>query len=202
MADLVIRPTTSADRETVAATLAEAMFDDPFNLWLLPDINRRRAKIAAGMAQQFDLFHRRGGGWIADNHAGAALWAPPGQWKLKAVEQIRMLPRLVNVMGWPSLRRILGGFSQLDKRHPEEPHWYLVLLGVAPEHQGTGLGKALLRPVLEICDREGIGAYLETANIDDLGFYRNYGFDTRDEFDLSEGPHIWTMWRQPTTSKA
>ncbi len=43
----------------------------------------------------------------------------------------------------------------------------------------------------------GVGAYLETANKDELGFYQSCGFNTRDEFDLSDGPHIWTMWGLP-----
>ena len=33
------------------------------------------------------------------------------------------------------------------------------VLGTDPDHQGRGLGSALMAPVLEHCDRDGVGAY-------------------------------------------
>ena len=48
--------------------------------------------------------------------------------------------------------------------HPKGPeHWYLQYLGVEPRRQGKGLGGALLAPVLERCDGEGVPAHLETS---------------------------------------
>ena len=49
--------------------------------------------------------------------------------------------------------------------HPHDrAHEYLLMIGVSPERQGEGIGEALMRGVLERCDREGIPAYLEASS--------------------------------------
>ena len=52
----------------------------------------------------------------------------------------------------------------MEKRHPEEPHWYLMLIGSDPDVRGTGFGQALMRSRLDRCDAEHAPAYLETSN--------------------------------------
>ena len=38
--------------------------------------------------------------------------------------------------------------------HPEEPHWYLAIIGSDPEARGGGFGSALMRSRLDRCDAE------------------------------------------------
>ena len=52
-------------------------------------------------------------------------------------------------------------FEQMDAHHPQEPCWYLTLIGVDPACQGRGFGSALLQFALEQIDRAGGTAYLE-----------------------------------------
>jgi ribosomal protein S18 acetylase RimI-like enzyme len=69
---------------------------------------------------------------------------------------------------------------------------------VDPDHHGKGLGTALLRPVLERCDRDGIGAYLENTNETNLALYERLGFAVVNEFYICHvAPPIWPMWRDP-----
>ena len=60
--------------------------------------------------------------------------------------------------------------------HPKEPYWYLPLIGVDPARQGKGLGGALLRHQLAICDRDGAPAYLESSNPRNISLYERHGF--------------------------
>jgi hypothetical protein len=47
-------------------------------------------------------------------------------------------------------------------------------------------------------DEEKLPAYLETGNEKNLGLYRHFGFEVRDEIRLSPGaPPLWTMGREP-----
>ena len=67
------------------------------------------------------------------------------------------------------------------------------------EQQGKGVGTALLRPVLEHCDAEGIPCYLESSKERNVPFYRRHGFEVVEEVSLpDDGPMLWTMWREPT----
>jgi len=71
------------------------------------------------------------------------------------------------------------------------------VLGTDPQHQGKGIGSALLAPVLAKCDAEGIPAYLESSKERNIPFYRRHGFEVTTELNLKNGPSLWPMWRDP-----
>jgi GNAT superfamily N-acetyltransferase len=90
------------------------------------------------------------------------------------------------------------GLRRIQSRHPHNPHhWYLSRLGTDPPEQGRGLGSAVLQPVLNTCDRDGVGAYLEASQEGNLSFYARHGFQVAGELRLPRGPRVWTMWRAP-----
>ena len=78
-----------------------------------------------------------------------------------------------------------------------EPHWYLAAVGVAPDRQGTGLGRRVLTPLLDRCDSHGELAALETSSSDNLRLYERLGFEVRAEVEAPDGPHVWLMRRLP-----
>ena len=75
----------------------------------------------------------------------------------------------------------------VESRHPSLPHYYLGGLGTDPQWQGRGLGSAVLGPVLEICDRDGVPAYLESSKETNIGFYGRHGFEVTDEVSVPDG---------------
>ena len=85
----------------------------------------------------------------------------------------------------------------MEARHPATPHWYLPMVGVEPARQGRGLGSALIRPVLERCDRTGVPAYLEATTPRSRALYERLGF--RVTATIREGgcPPLWCMLREP-----
>jgi ribosomal protein S18 acetylase RimI-like enzyme len=87
---------------------------------------------------------------------------------------------------------------RLEKAHPHEPpHYYLSQLGTDPPAQGRGFGTAVLEPVLAQCDRDGIGAYLESSKERNVDYYARFGFRTTETIHLPKGPDVWLMWRDP-----
>ena len=89
------------------------------------------------------------------------------------------------------------GMMQIDGAHPSEPHYYLAVLGTEPELQGGGIGSALMRPVLDMCDRDEVPAYLESSKERNIAFYARHGFRVTREMKLPKGPPVWLMWRDP-----
>ena len=63
-----------------------------------------------------------------------------------------------------------------------------LFLATDPDHQRKGLASAVIAPVLERADREGLGAFLETGAEENLGFYARAGFEVTDEVVLPDGP--------------
>ena len=189
-----VREATEADVPAVSETLAHAFHDDPVMTWIYPTHQRRRRFLEINLAK---LHLRHGGVYTTADAAGAALWDPPGHWKLTARDMIRTGPAMFRVTG----RNVVRGsrlMSALDRAHPKEPHWYLAVLGTHPDHQGKGVGSALMAPVLERCDAEGIPAYLESSKESNVPFYERHGFRVTQELPLpGGGPSVWLMWRDP-----
>ena len=109
-----------------------------------------------------------------------------------------LAPRMLRLFGVRRMPLILKGLATLDKAHPDEqPHYYLGILGTDPDHQGKGLGSAAMQPVLDRCDSEGLGAYLESSKEQNVPFYRRHGFEVTGEVRMPGGPPLWPMWRDP-----
>jgi GNAT superfamily N-acetyltransferase len=91
----------------------------------------------------------------------------------------------------------------MQRKHPRSPpHWYLSLLGTDPDARGHGFGSAALQPVLDRCDSDGTGIYLESSKPRNIGFYERLGFRTTGELQLPGGPKMWPMWREPRKARA
>ncbi|WUI03573.1 GNAT family N-acetyltransferase [Spirillospora sp. NBC_00431] len=197
-----VREAALPDAAPIAAVLGRAFDDDPVWRWLLPDDAsrvRRLTGLFELMLRQVHLPH--GGTELTGRDArteAAALWDPPGQWRVPfRVQAAQSLP-LFRVLGTRTLTsmRVLG---TIEKHHPREPHWYLAVLGTDPPAQGNGLGAALLRSRLDRCDAGGVPAYLESSKEDNVPYYERFGFKvTRDLTLPGKGaPKVWLMWRDP-----
>jgi hypothetical protein len=54
-----------------------------------------------------------------------------------------------------------------------------------------------MRPVLEVCDRDAMPAYLEATSEGNKRLYLRHGFEVTGEIKLPDGPSMWPMWRTP-----
>jgi GNAT superfamily N-acetyltransferase len=189
----VVRLATPADAGDLADTLARAFHDDPVSVWSHPDPRKRPRRLVRFFAGRLRTLVPHEMTWTADGAQGAAIWAPPDAWALPAGELLRGFRAL-------TLRRaglVLWGLGGVERLRPTRPHLYLSVLGVDPPHQGRGVGSRLIAPGLELCDREGVPAYLETARPRNVVFYERHGFRVTRELRLPRGPQLWLMWRDP-----
>lgn len=192
-----VRDVTKADVRAVARSLSLAFADDPVFAHLVPP-SRHIKRLEAFFADDIETFDRRGRTVLTTNDCdGAALWSPPGDWKMRTADIARGAPTAIKAFG-RRLPLVLQTLAAVEAKHPEEPHWYLAVLGTAPAAQGKGIGAALLTPILDRCDREGIGAYLESSKPSNVPYYERFGFVVHEELPLPKGgPSVWRMWRDP-----
>jgi ribosomal protein S18 acetylase RimI-like enzyme len=194
----VVRPATPADVPALVGSLARAFLDDPVMCWIQPDERRRAAGLRTFFSIQLrQVFVPHGEVWMAGPHGAAALWAPPGAPPPRWRDALRLAPMLPHL--GRRVVRALRLLALVERHHPyDRPHWYLGVLGTDPPLQRRGLGSAVLAPVLERCDSEGVGAYLESSKEANLAFYRRHGFEVTGELRApGGGPPLWLMWRDP-----
>jgi GNAT superfamily N-acetyltransferase len=193
-----VRPATDADVPALAAMLARAFLDDPVASWAWrpPELRERALERFQATRLRQLLVHEEV--WTADDHSCAALWAPPGRWKSTLREDAQLMRSFAHRrLAW-RMPMVTAGWLALEAKHPADPpHYYLAVLGTDPPRQGQGLGSALMRPVLDRCDSDGVGAYLESSKERNVDFYARHGFRVLERVHLMRGPPMWKMWRDP-----
>jgi GNAT superfamily N-acetyltransferase len=192
------RQATEADLDDIGVALARAFADDPVWRFFVPP-SRADFEATATKFFRHDAAARlhRGELWTVEGAHTAALWSTPGAWRTTLRELATMLPSAIGMLRW-RVPVALRALSAVERAHPAAEHWYLGVLGTDPDHQGQGLGSAVLQPVLERCDTEGMPAYLESSKESNLAFYGRHGFVERSAFHLpGGGPQVWPMWRDP-----
>jgi GNAT superfamily N-acetyltransferase len=181
--------------------MARAFHDDPVIGWLMPDASRRPARLRRFFG--IELRHmvlRRGQAWTTSDLSGAALVMPPGRWRV---------PLYATLLEGRAFGAGLGRAARLgaamEWRHAREvrgPHYYVRDVGVLPEMQGRGLGSALMAPVLERCDREGVPVYLEASSQRSAALYERLGFEHVSELNVLDSPPLWLMLRASSAGEA
>jgi GNAT superfamily N-acetyltransferase len=199
---VTVRQATKRDISAISQVMARAFEDDPPFVWMLPDARsrRRRLEILFVTMLRWEVLPH-GGVEVACSPdggiLGAALWLPPGRWRMSFTRQLLTLPSGLRVF-W---RRIGYGSVFVDaaaRVHPVDPHWYLHGIGVDPEAQGRGVGGALLRSRLDRCDAAGVSAYLESSKPANVPLYERFGFAVCGRLALPRGaPEVTPMWRCP-----
>ncbi|HEY8873473.1 MAG TPA: GNAT family N-acetyltransferase [Stellaceae bacterium] len=134
-----------------------------------------------------------GSAWYVEGFLGAALWLPPGvhpdHETLDALIE-RHVPKQRQGM-------MSEAFEQMGASHPDEPHWYLPLIGIDPSWQNHGLGSVLMEYAAAIFDRDRVLAYLESSNPRNIPFYQRHGYEVIRTIRAGDCPPITPMLRRP-----
>lgn len=181
------------DRASAIATIVAAFVTDPLArfAWATP------ARYLDGMPRVVAEFaggsFRSESAYVKDDFSGAALWMPSS-----VSPNDEVLEKAFRETCTPGrLDDVLATFDGMARFHPDEPHWYLALIGVDPNAQGRGIGAELMRHVLARCDAEGSTAYLEASSPRNVTLYLRHGFEIIGEIQVGEAPPLLPMIRRP-----
>lgn len=181
----------TADEARAIAALTTAFANDPAVRWLFPDARQylrhfpNFAWALAGKAFEHGIVDK------LEGNSATALWLPPNV-GLDETAVGEVFQDGVSQVRWPEVFSIL---EQMGAFHPNEPHWYLPMIGVDPSEQGGGCGSALLRRGLARCDAAGQPAYLEATNLRNVPLYERFGFKVVGQIKTRNSPPIIPMVR-------
>lgn len=194
-----VEPLRDDEVPEAGAVLARALHDDPLWAHLFGERRARITRIACtGMTRDC---RRHGRVDVARDDAGrivgVAAWLPPGAFPLGVRRELAGLPAWLRIalLRPSAVPGAIRSVAALDRLHPDEPHWFLSLLGVEPSWQGRGVGSRLLPPVLE----HAALAHLDTSKPANLAWYRRFGFRVEREVRSTPGaPPSWALrYEQP-----
>lgn len=185
---------TAEPRHTdrVLGVLTLAFAADPPTRWLFPEPEQ--------YLRHFPTFARALGGaalprrtaLASEDRSAVALWLAPD-----AAPDEEALARLIEEGVTPERRVDMAAVvEEMIRYHPQEPHWYLPLIGVEPARQGRGLGAALIGAALARSDAAGLPAYLESTNPRNRLLYERHGFEAIGEIRIGSCPPIVPMRRR------
>ena len=189
--------------EEAVQVAVRAFDDDPFFEYLFPGESQRHRAVA--ILHRTVLRHVATVGvtrtaTVEGRVAGVALWVPPGKWPFSPLLQLRQIFGAIGAFG-PNLSSLSRGrpiMKAVVDAHSKRPQWYLQLLMVDPPFQRHGIGSTLQSPTLELCDREGIFAWVETQKEENLAYYRRFGFEVAAEHrPVADAPAMWSLGREP-----
>jgi GNAT superfamily N-acetyltransferase len=193
-----------ADRPAVVGALTRAFYEDPLLGFFLPNLVQQTKGTLAFMKSGVEDAEPFGEIWVAkdgEHIAAAAVWLPPEGYPRGVRRDTRTTVRITPAFSRAGWRLFLGlrFLSEVDKAHHEieTPHMYLAILGSEPLYRGAGAGSAVLQPVLDRCDEQGMPAYLETQKESNLAYYARHAFDVVQKLEVRGVPPIWTLLRKP-----
>ena len=167
-------------------TLIAAFYHDPLTEFLLPDEESRTKRLSTGIEFLLGLSSSTWSAGTTNRPCAGMIGAaspeeyPPPFFHLM-VGLTKLILKSLSYTPHRVMEQWVRIFHKFDKLLPRQPHWYVLVLGVHPDHQGKGLGGVLLRQVLQRADDERVAVYLESSNPKNLDFYRKYGFEVTEK---------------------
>jgi ribosomal protein S18 acetylase RimI-like enzyme len=187
-----IRAASGDDEAAVTATLLLAFSANPPTRWLFAE-PAQYVRLYPSFVRAFGgAAFAHGSADVVDGGAGAALWLPPGV-ESDGAALVDLLGQAVDPSRRDDAFTLLG---ELGRHHPQQPHWYLPLIGVDPAHKLRGLGSALLRHALQRCDRDHLPAYLESSDPANIPLYQRHGFVLQATVQVGSSPPLFPMLRE------
>lgn len=194
MIDLEVRVATAAGRPEAAPVmdvLSLAFATDPCIRYVFEEAGAYLANFRKFAGAMGGEALTAGSAFVVGDNAAAALWLPPGVYPDGAaigalvaetvpMERLAVLAEVGEIMG---------------RYHPEEPHWYLAMIGVDPHRQGQGLGASLIKEGLRRCDEQGLPAYLESSSPKNVPLYERHGFEVIGMIQPGDYPPLVPMLR-------
>ncbi|MEQ9393898.1 GNAT family N-acetyltransferase [Haliea sp.] len=190
-----LRRATIRDWKQLVDITAEAFSEDPVGRWVFG--SPRGMKVAFQVMAR-SIYLKHGICHLAGDDA-ATMWARHDtDMSLSLPGMLKLAAGLAVYGSRGAVARGTRAGELMAQYHPSSPHWYLFAIGTRQAARGTGLGKALLAPVLSACDRDRMPVYLENSNPANTRFYAAHGFERMQVFACGEGgPPLEAMWREP-----
>ncbi len=197
---MTVRHALRADLETVRDTLVDGFIEDPYFRWQYPDDSTYKKHAGEWFGLITEACFSRGHTYLVDDGAAAAIFIPPDVQLAEDSAFARAATLLNEQLGEEMAMEVISVLGVMAEHEPADkgPHFQCVYIACRSASRGCGFGADAMRRVTQICDNEGIGAYLVSSNPKNVTFYEREGYRIiEDVYPIDGGPLMRPMWRDP-----
>ncbi|WP_193198865.1 GNAT family N-acetyltransferase [Nostoc sp. MG11] len=188
----------SVQIQQVANILTESFLDDPSFSFVFGENSYQVSALNAF----FEIFvtdaMQRGEIMIAPDEQGACIWYPAEVEIFN--EQFedtvgKIIYAISEIAGKESGKRFEQLIEKVGQNEPTQKHCEVFFIGLKPSARRKGIGKSLLKPVLDYADTNQVGCYLVSSNPRNISFYERHGFQKYCPIEISNSYSMTGMWR-------
>lgn len=193
----MIRSARKDEIPAVGALVAHSFDELGANAYLVPDPAERERVMAEFFTLYTEHAFEYGRVDVVDAEDGglaaAAVWFD----RVNEMPEPPLYGERLAALAGVHLDRFNALDELFDAHHPHDEHWHLAFLAVHPSQQHRGLGGELMRRTHEELVANGVPAYLEATNENNVRLYKRHGYTPMTPFEiyLPDGTPFYRMWR-------
>jgi len=173
------------DKLLVIEILTAAFLNNKSVNYLIPQDGLKLFRIHQLMDYSFEMCMLFGKVFISEDRKACALLLYPEMKKMTFKSMAIDLRLILKGIGLWNVFRAMNRESRIKVKQLKERKAYLWFIGVDPKYQKYGLGKRLLEEVIINCTSDKRPIFLETSTMENLPWYKKFGFEVYDTLDLS-----------------
>jgi|SRR5690625_2465603 len=198
LCEIQIKRLSGMETRPAVRVLAQGMADNPLHIAALGSDRARRIEVLGLMFKALleDSSREILGACWGSELVGALGYTRGFACRPQVRDLVKFAPALVasNVRA-PAMAWWLTLWLRHD---PPVPHSHLGPVAVTPEARGRGVGAALMHKYVQLLDKTGEVGHLETDSVQNLEFYRRFGFQVFRYQKVLNVPN-WFMIRNTVT---
>ena len=185
---------TIKDRQKVVLLLEQAFKDNLSVNFIVKQDKKRFHRIKALMEYSFDTCMEFGEVLLSEGNDATVLLLYPHLKKSSIYSFWLDIKLILKTIGIERIGKAIKREGLIKKLQPKEPMVYLWFIGVNPLVQHCGIGSKLLQETLELAELKYLPVYLETSTVNNIAWYKCFGFKIYDQLDL--GYKLYFLYRK------
>ncbi len=174
-----------ADKPLVIEILTSAFLNNKSVNYVIPQDGLKLFRIHQLMDYSFEMCMLFGKVFISEDRKACELLLYPEMKKTTFKGLALNLRLILNGIGLGNVFKSMNRESKIKAKQLKGRMAYLWFIGVDPKYQKYGLGKRLLEEVVINCTSEKRPVFLETSTMENLPWYKKFGFEVYATVDLS-----------------
>ncbi|MEJ5962887.1 GNAT family N-acetyltransferase [Pedobacter immunditicola] len=173
------------DKKLIVELLSGSFEDNQSVNYIIRQDTKKPERLRALMEYSIEICSLFGEVWLSDDKEACALILYPHEKKITFRSIYLDLKLIFGAVGLGGIGKTMKREALIKEKQPKEKMAYLWFIGVNPMYQHTGIGSSLLTEVIADSEAKGLPVFLETSTLQNLPWYKRFGFHIYDELNLT-----------------